>query len=406
MNDIGFYQSPGCREINEDTLFHLRLTLDKGDVHLMGVADGMGGMAAGEVASQQAVETVQNILVRGLTSGTSPSLERVKELVREAIEQANTDILARANGTKMGSTMTCAVVISNTVVVGHIGDCRAYVLSGSSIAQATEDHAVGNALTKRLGKTKTVSPDVLTLRLDQGETLLMCSDGLHGPLTDDDIAQEFTVAGPAKSGCIQAVQQALRMGGPRCDNISVVAYRNGPAPAPGPQPRPQGRVIQRNGDRREEPSIRRNVEPEPVVQPRGQATQAVENDGGQRKERLLTVALIVLTALVVVLAGVAISLMFPEDVQPPAAPPAVQSESPAPAPPKVEAPAPIPEQGATQAVQGKGQASPGTQDVPADDQGGMLSLLLQVGLFMLCAAGVAYWLVFIKLSPKKNRYNR
>ncbi len=397
MNDIGFYQSPGGREINEDTLFSLKLTLDVGDVYLLGVADGMGGMAAGEVASQQAVETVQNILIRELTKDANPSFEMVKDLVRKAIEQANTDILTKANGTKMGSTTTCAVIISNTCIVGHIGDCRAYVLSESNIVQATEDHAVGSALTKRLGKTKTVSPDVFTLKLDQGETLIICSDGLHGPLSDKDIAGEFNSAGPAKSGCIQAVQQAMRMGGPRCDNISVVAFRNGPPP--GPQMQPQRRVIQHNGHKRVEPSIKRSAEAGTIPPPPSETPRSAK---AIKKEKLRTLALAVLAVCVLVLAGVAINLM----VQP--SPPEI---------PKTEVikfesvklnSAEASDDKASEVVSSADKKAPQAntaQDEGASEEGGIISLILKVALTILLVGGFAYWLFFIKLSLRKNRYN-
>lgn len=396
MYDIGFYQSLGGREINEDTLFHLRLSLDGFDAHLLGVADGMGGMSAGEIASQQAVETVQNVLVKWLTENPPPSSEQLQALVRWAIEEANGTILARANGSKMGSTMTCAVVIDRMVVLGHIGDSRAYILSGTRLTQATEDHAVGNALTKRLGKTRTVSPDVLSLTLGKDETLILCTDGLHGPLSDEELSMEFNRAGPAKTGCIQAVQLALRKGGPRCDNISVVAFRNGYPPEP--EVAGQRRVIQRGESATTAPPASGRV-----MTARSPAPAKKSTSEARDKERLLTMTVVGLCFLLIILAGVGLFVLS-DDAQ------TVPAEVSVSQPPVQEdtalASAQVREkvqQPAVDAQQTK--PSDGVEMQPEEDDD-FFSWLLGAGFFLLVTVGLSYWLLFIRHAPVKNRYHR
>jgi len=203
------------------------------------VADGMGGHAAGEEASQLAVQVAHKIYYD--TNGMEPL-----EALRLAVVQANThvwDAGAGATGRDhMGSTLTAAVLFRDRVILGHVGDSRAYLVRGAMIRPLTLDHSwvaeevrAGrmtpeqarvsprrNIITRALGLRPDVEVDAYQAELQPGDFVVICSDGLHGLVSDEEIQAYVQRLRPADS-VSSLVQLANERGGP--DNISIVVAR-------------------------------------------------------------------------------------------------------------------------------------------------------------------------------------
>ncbi len=206
---------------------------------LFAVADGMGGAQAGEVASSLAASALE--------AGTPEELdgqERLKALIQEAnrriFDRASTD--PSASG--MGTTMTVALVEGMSVVIGHVGDSRAYLVRGDSMEQLTEDHSLVNELvksgklseedaqihpqrsviTRAVGTDPDVDVDTFTIEAEDGDVFLLCSDGLTDMVEDVDILEIVDAnRGDLEKAVRSLVQFANKEGGE--DNITAVAFR-------------------------------------------------------------------------------------------------------------------------------------------------------------------------------------
>ncbi len=228
------------RQDNEDDFF-------SGE-QLFAVADGMGGHAGGEVASKTALEPLA-----ALDDATFASGEEADEALAEALHEANRRVVELAveqpNLKGMGTTLTAALLREGRLHVAHVGDSRAYLLRpGEGITQLTTDHTLvqrlvtegrlsrdeaathpqRNVITRAIGNEAAVVVDSLPpIRLQPGDQVLLCSDGLTGPLNDADLAEVLE----SSSGGDEAVQlliaQANEAGGP--DNITLVLLRVGEA---------------------------------------------------------------------------------------------------------------------------------------------------------------------------------
>jgi protein phosphatase len=203
------------------------------------VADGMGGHAAGEEASQLAVQVAHRVFYE--TNGMD-----ALEALRLAVVQANTEVFEAGAGTTgrdhMGSTLTAVVMFNDRVVVGHVGDSRAYIVHDGEIRHLTNDHswvaeevAAGrmsleqarvsprrNIITRALGLRPDVEVDSYQAELTPGDLVIICSDGLHGLVSDEEILAYVMRLRPADS-VTSLVQLANDRGGP--DNISIVVAR-------------------------------------------------------------------------------------------------------------------------------------------------------------------------------------
>ena len=210
------------------------------------VADGVSLGAAGEVASGMAVE----VLLRAYREegATGPAGQRLYR----AVQQANIEIYDRAVAVPelrgMSTTLTAAVVDRGELTAVHVGDSRLYLLRGGEVLQLTKDHTVAaervrmkllsrekarahperSVLTRSVGRELIVSRDRLTRRLEQGDVLLACTDGVHGVLDDGELPG--LVAGrDAAAACRAVVAAANARGTP--DNLSAAAIRIvGPTP--------------------------------------------------------------------------------------------------------------------------------------------------------------------------------
>jgi len=207
---------------------------------LLVVADGMGGALAGEVASQLAVDCVVHEY--------RESNADVVDSLRHAIEAANRTIhehgLANPELRGMGTTCTALVLRDGQVYLGHVGDSRAYRVRNGSIDQLTEDHSLvaqlvqhrhltpeqarvdprRNVVTRSVGVGPLVEVDAHRIAdpLLPGDTYILCTDGLHGLLEDDEIARVATGPDPDRA-CRELVALANDRGGH--DNITVLVGR-------------------------------------------------------------------------------------------------------------------------------------------------------------------------------------
>ena len=206
---------------------------------LFGVADGMGGAQAGEVASQLAASALESGSAEGLGG-----LERVDALIQEAnrriFDRASTD--PSASG--MGTTMTVALVEGMNVVIGHVGDSRAYLVRGDSMEQLTEDHSLVNELlksgklseeealihpqrsviTRAVGTDPDVDVDAFTITAEDGDIFLLCSDGLPDMVRDVEI---LDIVDRHRDDLDKAVRALVRFANTQGgeDNITAVAFR-------------------------------------------------------------------------------------------------------------------------------------------------------------------------------------
>ncbi|HTM57152.1 MAG TPA: Stp1/IreP family PP2C-type Ser/Thr phosphatase [Candidatus Udaeobacter sp.] len=206
---------------------------------LLVVADGMGGSAAGEVASRTAIETVAR-RVRSHEDALDQALPRALEAAHQAIHDMSREQPELAG---MGTTCTAVLVRGNQVWFAHVGDSRAYLVRGGRIEQLTADHSLvaqlvqqrlmtaeqarvdprRNVLTRSIGVGDHIDVDSGALEggLRKGDTLLLCSDGLHGLVDDQELAG--IAAGDPDAACAALIELARERGGH--DNITVVLAR-------------------------------------------------------------------------------------------------------------------------------------------------------------------------------------
>jgi PPM family protein phosphatase len=219
------------------------------------VADGMGGHAAGEVASATTVETLQRVIgehraeFERLAGDPSPEARSAAEKVIEgAILEACKVVNALGNADRakrgMGTTVDCVVVAGATAVIGHVGDSRVYLVRGGRVDVLTEDHTLAaqllrsgkftrediekssfkTMLLRAVGVQPSVEVDTLTVALSEGDKLLLCSDGLHGYLdAEADPAARFE--GDAAGLAARLVAFANEQGGE--DNVTAVVLSLG-----------------------------------------------------------------------------------------------------------------------------------------------------------------------------------
>ncbi len=223
------------RSINQDSVYTSELPV--GNLpNLFMVADGMGGHQAGDVASRSTIEQI----VAHISS--DPEHNPVK-ILRSAIEKANEKLLHMAQSDEgllgMGTTLVAASIVDDCLYVANVGDSRLYLIN-NGITQVTKDHSLveemvrsgaiersearfhpkKNIITRAIGVKEQVMIDFFDEKLDPGDTVLLCSDGLTNMVDDEEIriliSQQTDVAGKAET----LIDAANQNGGK--DNITVV----------------------------------------------------------------------------------------------------------------------------------------------------------------------------------------
>jgi PPM family protein phosphatase len=215
------------RERNEDRCGYDRLGPA---ALLLVIADGVSSYAGGDTASQMAVD----VTLRAYGE-QDPIAKNVTRLARAA-QQANIEIhdlaLVVPELRGMATTLTAVAIMDGALVAAHVGDSRLYLVRGARAVQLTKDHRSSpTVLTRCVGRELIAAIDRLSRPLDQGDVLVLCTDGLHGVLADAEIARLVTDVPPA-SACRALVDRALASG--TTDNVTVAVIRvAGPTPPRG-----------------------------------------------------------------------------------------------------------------------------------------------------------------------------
>jgi PPM family protein phosphatase len=238
LSDVGL-----VRSLNEDAVAFVvppESQIPEDRKGLLLVADGMGGHSAGEVASRIAAEVVRRCFFE--LNGSVP------EILSLAFSAANKAIFEYGQShpecAGMGTTCTALAIRSDKIWLAHVGDSRAYLLRGAKLKQLSDDQTLvakmvregvmtaeeaktsehNNIILQALGTMPDVSPDIWSdgIALVPGDTMILCSDGLHGLVEDAVIADIAGRLAPTEA-CQELVQRALQAGGH--DNVSVGVFR-------------------------------------------------------------------------------------------------------------------------------------------------------------------------------------
>lgn len=243
------------REINEDSIlctkFDIMTHIGIISAGLFAVADGMGGHSSGEIASDIAIRSLQAACIPALLE-RRPDPPSPLSIMAAAFNKANSNILDSAIDSEsrgMGTTLTAALVIGEDMYVAHIGDSRCYVINSWETLQITKDHSIvqqlvdtgtitaeqarnhprRNEITRVLGYSGDVAPDLHHIKLYAGDNILLCSDGLHSLLPSNKMTEIVLGSACPDQACIDLTDQANLSGG--SDNISVVIIKPGNLPS-------------------------------------------------------------------------------------------------------------------------------------------------------------------------------
>ena len=237
------------RQHNEDSY------LVEKDAHLFLVADGMGGHAAGEIASRIAVDSISEFILHTKEDdGTWPHAydehyKRSTNRLMAAVRLANTRVLeamrkdARLRG--MGTTVVACLADDETMSFAHVGDSRAYMIRNNQLSRITNDHSwvfeqvqagmlteaeaekhpLRNVITRALGGALQVTPDASEIEMKAGDVYLLCSDGLTGMVPEDEILRVVTQSnGDIERACQQLIEAANERGG--LDNVTAILVKS------------------------------------------------------------------------------------------------------------------------------------------------------------------------------------
>jgi len=248
------------RDHNEDAFILADLTADVAAVptevrrtisgrkgSLFMVADGMGGAAAGEIASAMAVEAILGDLrstwIAGDTNDAESFVRAIKQATKSANEKIHSYATAHPEYRGMGTTATIAGLLGDTLYLAQVGDSRAYIVRNGVARQITKDQSLmqklieagelteeeaklserRNIILQALGPEPYIKVDLTHQTVRRGDTLVLCSDGLSGQVTKEEIAMVVTDEPDVATACKLLVERANFAGGP--DNITVIVAR-------------------------------------------------------------------------------------------------------------------------------------------------------------------------------------
>ncbi len=212
---------------------------------LFAVADGMGGAAGGEMASRLSLKAIYNELLQN--SRNTPTIDAFEQILIDAVGTANRLVFDTGHSKRefagMGTTLTAVVEIHGRMVIGQIGDSRAYLIRDENILQLTRDQSVvaqkvdsgeiteyqarkhpeRNILLQALGVTPTVELCIIKMVVHPDDLILLCSDGLHSQMSAEEINDIVLNSATEQDACFELVNTANDRGGP--DNITAVLVR-------------------------------------------------------------------------------------------------------------------------------------------------------------------------------------
>jgi protein phosphatase len=237
------------RKLNEDNF------LVNPETHLYTVCDGMGGHNAGEVASKMAVETISAFIEKSHREkeitwpyGLDVNLSFDGNRLKTAIKLANKKVFKAADNredyTGMGTTAVAALVSGNVMTVGSAGDSRCYLVREGKLTQLTRDdswvsaawaegilsaseiekHPLRNVITKAVGAKDTIDLDIVEHHFSNGDVAILCSDGLHSMIGDEEIQRLLNPVPETLTAAAQKLIDAANEAGGK-DNVSVVLLR-------------------------------------------------------------------------------------------------------------------------------------------------------------------------------------
>lgn len=246
--EAGSAQSVGLeRENNEDSVFTMYGASYGEDAlpefGLFCVADGAGGLGYGELASSIALRAVisslmENAVLSALQLEDTDPQPSIEDIARQAIEHANREVINSANGGV--TTLTVAMILNGQMVIGHVGDSRAYLVQNGKPRLLTRDHSYSwrlveigqitveearehpkrNQLWNAVGQGNNLAIEVDVYPEPHGGFLLMCSDGLWGEVPDSELSSVITSFDEPNEACEELVRAANAAGGP--DNITAL----------------------------------------------------------------------------------------------------------------------------------------------------------------------------------------
>ena len=226
------------REINQDYYY---ISSPEDEVELYILADGMGGYKGGEIASKLATESAKEYIQKEF-SKINKNKDEILKLVQNAMEYANNVVFEKSKESEelegMGTTLEVCLIYNNKIYIGHIGDSRIYRIRNNVIRKLTKDHSYvqqlvedgkitreeanthpkKNMLTKALGCTPYVEPDIRARNMEKNDILLICSDGLTNMVSEEEMAK--LVIQEPQTAANKLVEEANVLGG--YDNITVV----------------------------------------------------------------------------------------------------------------------------------------------------------------------------------------
>lgn len=231
------------RDMNQDSYYVS--DLEKDDLKLYILADGMGGYKGGEIASSLAIANVRNFIINNFKN-TKKDRENILKLIQDSIEYANMIVFEKSQENEelhdMGTTLDVCLIYNNKVFIGHVGDSRVYRIRKNIIRKLTTDHSYveklvkegtitkeeaynhpkKNMLMKALGCNSLVEPDVICKGFLKDDILLMCSDGLTNMLRDNEI-YNLLLTNP-ENPVDALINNANDLGG--YDNITAIIIDN------------------------------------------------------------------------------------------------------------------------------------------------------------------------------------
>lgn len=248
LSDIG-----QTRERNEDSFFTVQSVLQHNygqePFGLFIIADGMGGHQKGEIASALAARTAAQHILKDIylpyLSGDSQSAANrpINEVLITAVESAN--IAVQEVVPDGGTTLTIALVMGKSAYIAHVGDTRVYWFNQENLKQVTKDHSLvqrlvelgqetpegalthpqRNVLYRAIGQGSAMEVDIYVQHLPPGSVLLLCSDGLWGPVKNDTIRETINTSATPQEACERLIATANKNGGE--DNITAIVVSMG-----------------------------------------------------------------------------------------------------------------------------------------------------------------------------------
>jgi len=215
--------------------------------NIVAVCDGMGGAAAGEVASQLAVDIIYEKMIEDVTPETQLTRNEIARRLVRAVEAAGLRIFEAAKSDRtrrgMGTTVTAAALVDDHLFLAQVGDSRGYLLREGNLVQVTRDQSLvnqlieagqlteeeaetfehNNIILQALGTAETVQVDLTFAELRRGDMLMLCSDGLSGMVRNDEIREVLRSFEDPLEACKSLTERANQAGGH--DNITVVVAK-------------------------------------------------------------------------------------------------------------------------------------------------------------------------------------